>query len=63
MGEWLKGGIDWLFEPTRYFLGSAAALILVLRFRRFFSRPIKIIGFFVLGTIFLVWAFDDPDFH
>jgi hypothetical protein len=63
MGEWLKGGIDWLFEPTRYFLGSAAALILVLRFRRFFSRPIMIIGFFVLGTIFLVWAFDDPDFH
>jgi hypothetical protein len=62
MGETLKGVIDWLFEPTRYFLGSAALLGLVLYFRKFFSRSIVIIVFFALFGAFLVWAPFDSDF-
>jgi hypothetical protein len=63
MGEKLKAAIDWLFEPTRYFLGSVLVLFLVLRFRRLFSRSIFIVGFFALGTAFFLWAFGDPDFN
>lgn len=63
MDQTLKHLIDWLFEPTRYFLGFAAVIACVLLFRKVFSRPIWIIGFFVLGTAFLVWAWDDPNFN
>jgi len=63
MGESLKDAIDWLFAPTRYFLGSAAILAAVLYFRKTFSRPIFMVAFFALGTLFLVWAMGDPDFH
>ncbi len=63
MGETLKNAIDWLFEPTRYFLGSAALLGAILYFRKFFSKTIWMWLFFVLGTIFFVWAFEDPDFN
>ncbi len=63
MGEALKDAIDWLFQPTRYFLGSVFLLALVLWKRKFFSRPLVIAVFFLLGTAFFVWAFGDPDFH
>jgi len=63
MGETIKDWIDWLFEPTRYFLGSVLGLALFIKFRRLFTKPIFIVAFFVLGTGFLVWAWDDPDFN
>ncbi len=63
MSDFLKSAVDWLFEPTRYFLGSAAALAAVLYFRKLFSRTVFIISFFALGTAFMVWAFGDPNFH
>lgn len=63
MGETLKAAIDWLFEPTRYFLGFGAVIFAVLFFRKVFSRPIWMVIFFVLGTAFLVWAWDDPNFN
>jgi hypothetical protein len=63
LGEFLKDRIDWLFEPTRYFMGFAALVAAVLIFRKTFSRPIFILGFFAFGTIFLIWAIGDPDFH
>ncbi len=63
MGDTLRSLIDWLFEPTRYFLGSLVAILAVLKFRKFFSLPIVIIAFFVFGTVFFVWAFGDPDFN
>ncbi len=62
MGESLKAAIDWLFQPTIYFLGSAALLAAVLYFRKIFSRPIWMVLFFSLGSVFLVWALGDPDF-
>ena len=63
MEEFLKSSIDWLFEPTRYFLGSAAAIALILYFRKFFSKPIVILAFFAVGTVFMLWAPSDPDFN
>ena len=63
MTETLKSWIDWLFEPTRYFTGSAIALLAILKWRKLFSLPIVIIAFFVLGTAFFVWAWADYDFH
>lgn len=63
MGEALKGVIDWLFEPTRYFLGSVLLLAAVLYFRRFFSKELVIIAVFALATAFLAWAVGDHNFH
>ncbi|NOT32200.1 MAG: hypothetical protein HOP15_17270 [Planctomycetes bacterium] len=63
MGETLKGVIDWLFEPTRYFLGSVLLLAAVLYFRRFFSKELVIIAVFALAGAFLAWAVGDHNFH
>jgi hypothetical protein len=63
LNELLKSAVDWLFEPTRYFLGSVVLLAAVLAFRRVFSSPRFIWAFFALGTVFLVWAFQDHNFH
>jgi len=63
MSEFLKNAIDWLFEPTRYFIGSAVLIWAVLKYRKFFSQPIVILVTFVLSTIFFVWAFGDPNFN
>src|SRR5436190_4737864 len=52
-----------MFAPTRYFLGFVALIAGVLYFRRLFSRPVFILSFFALGTAFLVWAVNDPNFH
>ena len=60
--DFLKQKIDWLFEPTRYFLGFAFLIFAVLKWRKLFSRPVFITGFFVLGTLFFVWAVRDPNF-
>jgi hypothetical protein len=63
MGETLKHVIDWLFAPTRYFLGSVILLGSVLYFRRYSSRGLVILVFFALFAAFLAWAPGDPDFH
>ncbi len=63
MGELFKSFVDWLFEPTRYFLGSVVLLAVVFTWRRLFSKPVFIIAFFALGTLFFVWAPGDPDFR
>jgi hypothetical protein len=62
LNEALKHAVDWLFEPTRYFLGSVVLLAAVFYFRRLISSPGVILGFFVLATAFFVWALGDPDF-
>jgi len=63
MGDLLKNGIDWLFEPTRYFFGSVALLIAVIVWRKFFTKLSVIVVTFVLGTLFMLWAPSDPDFR
>ena len=63
MGETLKHVIDWLFEPTRYFIGSVALLVAMVVFRKTFARPIVITAILVLGAAFLAWAPSDPDFY
>jgi hypothetical protein len=61
--QMIKSAVDWLCEPTRYFVGFAAALALVLAARRVISKPIFILGFFGLGTAFLAFAWQDPNFN
>jgi len=63
VNELLKNAVDWMFEPTRYFLGFCALVAAVLYWRKLFSRTIFMWGFFVGGTAFLVWAVRDYDFH
>ena len=63
MEEALKKAIDWAMSPINYSVGSIALLAIVLVFRRFFSKIACIVVFFVLGTLFLVWAWDDPNFN
>jgi hypothetical protein len=63
MGQTIKDIIDWLCEPTRYFLGSFVAIALVLKFRSISTKPILITGFFVLGSLLFAWAWQDPNFH
>jgi len=63
LSEFLKHAVDWMFAPTRYFLGSVLLLAAVLYFRKLASLTIVIVAFFGLGTAFLVWAVRDPDFH
>ena len=63
MGDFIKDAADWAASPTRYFFGSALAIVLVQWWRKLFTKPIFIIGFFVLGTAFLVFAWDDPNFN
>src|SRR6187549_2736154 len=60
--EFLKAKIDWLFEPTRYFIGFLFVIFAVLKWRKFFSLPIVISVFFAFATVFLVWAVKDPNF-
>ncbi|HEX6883617.1 MAG TPA: hypothetical protein VF530_09570 [Planctomycetota bacterium] len=60
--ESLKSAVDWIFEPTRYFLGSVVLLAAVFYFRRFVSKPAVVIAFFAFSTVFFVWALGDPDF-
>jgi hypothetical protein len=62
MGELIKDAIDWLFDPIRYFVGSALILGVVFYWRKFFSRNIVIATFFVGFTAFMLWAPSDPDF-
>ena len=63
MNDFLKSAVDWLFEPSRYFLGSVMLLAAVFYFRKVVSRGIVILAFFVLATAFMVWAVRDPNFH
>lgn len=63
MNDFLKNAIDWMFEPTRYFFGSVLLLIAVIVWRKFFAQKIVIVAFFVLGTLFMIWAPRDPDFY
>jgi hypothetical protein len=63
VNDFLKGAVDWMFAPTRYFLGSVVLLSAVLYFRKVFSRSAFMVAFFALGTGFLVWAVRDPNFH
>src|SRR5688572_9020966 len=60
--EFLKAKIDWLFEPTRYFIGFVFVIFAALKWRRLFSRPIFIVTSFALGALFFLWAIRDPNF-
>jgi Cytochrome b(C-terminal)/b6/petD len=62
MGDYIKHAVNWLTEPTRYFVGFTLAIILILQFRKFFAKTFVIVAFFVLGAAFLVFAWKDPNF-
>jgi len=61
--ELFKNAVDWLFEPTRYFLGSAVALFALLKFRGTLTKPVFILASFAAMTLFFVIGWSDPDFN
>jgi hypothetical protein len=63
MGQLIKDLIDAITKPVPYFLGSALIMALVLKFRKISTKPLLIVAFFLVGTTFLVWAWDDPNFN
>jgi hypothetical protein len=63
MGQLIKDTVDWLSSPTLYFLEFTLAIILVLRFRAFFTQKWVIGLFFALSTAFTVFAFGDTNFN
>ena len=63
MNELLKSFVDWLFDPVRYFVGSTFLMIAIFKWRKFFSKNIVIVAFFVGFAAFMVWAPLDPDFR
>lgn len=63
MGDLIKNAVDWATSPTLYFLEFTLTIVLVLRFRAFFTKKSVIAAFFVLGTAFFVFAFGDPNFN
>jgi len=63
MREIIENAANWLSEPTRYTLGGAILLFLVLRFRKIAVSPV-VFGLAVLGMVgFFVFAWPDPDFN
>jgi hypothetical protein len=63
MGDLIKSAVDWATSPTLYFFEFTLAIVLVLRFRAFFTKKAVIVAFFALGTAFFVFAFGDPNFN
>ncbi len=63
MQEKLKDAIDWLMSPINYSVGSIAIVAIFIVFRKVFAKNAFIIGFFILSTVFLIWAWDDPNFN
>ncbi len=63
MGDAIKAFVDWLADPIIYFVGSALLLVVFTLFRRVLSKPIVILAFFALSVAFLLFAWDDPNFH
>jgi len=63
LNELLKGFVDWLFDPVRYFAGSTFLLIAIFKWRKFFAQNKVIVGFFLGFTAFMCWAPLDPDFR
>ena len=61
--EGFKDAVDWLFQPTRYFLWSTLLLAAVLWLRRWFTRTWVLATILVGGAVFFVLALEDPDFH
>jgi hypothetical protein len=63
IGAAIKDVANWLTAPTRYSLVSILSMAAVLYFRRFFSKVAVITAFFVLCTVFFVFAWQDANFN
>ena len=63
MGDLIKAAVNWMAEPTKYFLGSTVLLIGVLKWRKQATHPFVITAFFILGTAFFLFAWPDYAFN
>ncbi|MDP6369003.1 MAG: hypothetical protein QF724_08230 [Planctomycetota bacterium] len=59
----IKDLADWLSEPTRYSIGTALLLLLVVRFRKWASHPVVFAITCVLIVAFFLVSWDDPNFN
>lgn len=63
MGQFIKDATNFLTEPKVYSIVSALVIYLALRFRKYSTRLVVINALTVLGTLFLVFAWGDPNFN
>ena len=63
MSDSINHFVDWMTEPTRYFAVSLVGIFLFLKFRRYTTKISVIVGFFAVGTAFLIFAWSDPNFN
>ena len=63
MSETIKHWINTISAPIPYTVGLAVVMILVLKFRKFFTHPAVFAAISALGVVFFLWAWGDPNFH
>jgi hypothetical protein len=63
VGESIKHFANAISAPIPYTIGLTVLMILVLRFRKFFTHPVVFLISSILGTAFFVFAFGDPNFN
>jgi hypothetical protein len=62
VGDSIKHFANAISAPIPYTVGLTVLMILVLRFRKFFTHPIVFLISSILGVAFFVFAFGDPNF-
>jgi hypothetical protein len=63
VGETIKHWANAISAPIPYTVGLTVLMILVLKFRRFFTHPVVFLVISILGVAFFVFAWGDPNFH
>ena len=63
MGESIRDAANWLAEPTRYTMISAAMLAAVLIWRKQLTHPVVFLAASAVGIGFFLFAWDHPDFN
>jgi hypothetical protein len=63
MPQWAKDFVDWLMGPVTYFVISVAGFVLLLKFYKFFTRPVVAWTILNVGLLASGWAITDPNFR
>ena len=63
MGQFIKDTADLLAAPIPYAILTTLALASVLIWRKKLTNPVFFVGVVVVGTVFFVFAWPDPNFN
>ena len=61
--RWFRSFADDIMNPVSYFVLSVAALIVFLRYRKFFTEPVVAWAILNIGLLFSGWAMTDENFQ